>query len=557
VAIAFLLAAGCSRNHGDTHGSAAGEMVGPTTRDGRLSPLLANLGSFSRKVSTAEPDAQTYFNQGLALIYGFNHAEAERSFREAARIDPKLGIAHWGVALAVGPNINDPAPNEERDEKAREAVGQALALRQQASPVEQALIDAIAKRYPADGSGGDLSARNAAYAEQMEEAYRRFPKDPDVATLYAASVMDTMPWYYWEKDGSPRNGTLKVLAALEAVMRDQVNHPGANHYYIHAVEASRDPDRGIPAADRLGGLMPGAGHLIHMPAHIYIRVGRYSDATDANIRAIAADEDYITQCRAQGIYPAAYYPHNIHFLTASLAMEGRSKEMIEASQKVGHHHEDAWLKEPGFGFAHLLRVFPTFSLVRFGKWDGVMTLPMPPDSEKFGRATWHFARGMALSARADSAGAATELAALREYAKDPDVDALKIMDLNSLGSLVDIATHMLAGEIAYRKGNYDQAVRELKAAIEIDDNLLYSEPPDWPLPPRHYLGAILLDAKRPAEAERVYREDLNRHRGNGWSLHGLAEALDAQGRRQEAEDTRVEFQKMWQKADVQLRASRF
>lgn len=529
---------------------------GPTTYEGRLSPLLDDLGNFHRPVTTPDKMAQRFFDQGLTLTYGFNHAEAVRSFKEAARVDPDCAMAYWGQALALGPNINDPAPGAEREREAYAAARKAVELRVKASEVEQALIDALAKRF-SDQQGKDRKELNMAYAEAMAGVHQRFPDDPDVGTLYADAIMNTMPWDYWTKDGQPKPGTEKAVAALEKVKRDYPDHPGAHHFYIHAVEASKNPDRGVPSADRLGGLVPRAGHLVHMPAHIYIRVGRYSDASDANVRAIAADEDYLTQCRSQGIYPAAYYPHNIHFLTATLAMEGRSREMLEAARKVAAHHKDEMLHEEGFGFPHLLRSIPTLALVRFGRWDEILQLPEPGPHSRYVQAIWRFARGMALQAKGQLSEARSELAALEEFAKDPALDQLKIWDLNSLGSLTRIASGVLAGEIAAREKKYDTAVRHLRRAVEEEDSLLYSEPPDWPNPPRHNLGAVLLEAGRAADAERVYREDLTRHRNNGWSLYGLAKSLEAQGRRDEAAEARKQFLVAWSKADIELTASRF
>ncbi len=529
---------------------------GPTTYDGRLSPLLENLGNLHRPVTTSEPIAQRFFDQGLTLTYAFNHAEAVRSFKEAARIDPNCAMAYWGQALAMGPNINDPAPNVEREREAYAAVRKAMELRRNASEVEQALIEALAARF-SNQDGKDRRERNAAYAAAMAAVYRQFPNDPDVGTLYADAVMNTRPWDYWTRDGQPKPGTAELVAALEKVIQAHPDHPGAHHFYIHAVEASPDPDRAIPSADRLGGLVPAAGHLVHMPAHIYIRVGRYADATEANIRAIAADEDYLSQCRSQGIYPAAYYPHNIHFLTATLAMEGRSREMLEAARKVAGRHQDEALHEEGFGFPHLLRSIPALALVRFGRWDEILKLPPPGEHSRYAQAMWRFARGMAFQAKGRLSEARRELASLEQAAQDPALDELKIWDLNSLGSLARIAARVLAGEIAAREKRFHAAIRHLREAVELEDSLLYSEPPDWPNPVRHNLGAVLLEAGRADEAERVYREDLTRHRNNGWALLGLAQSLEAQGKQREAAAARRQFQVAWSRADIQLPASRF
>ena len=530
----------------------AQDSPGNTTRDGRLSPLLSNLGKMHRPVSTKNAEAQRYFDQGLILIYGFNHGEAIRSFREAARLDPNLAMAYWGEALATGPNINDAAADAEREKTAYEAMQQALKLRASASKVEQALIDALSKRFT-NPAGENREARMKDYAEAMARVYKSFPRDPDVAVLYAGAVMDSMPWDYYE-NGRPKPAMIKPIRALEKAIRQFPLHPGAHHYYIHAIEASADPDRAVRSADVLPSLVPGAGHLVHMPAHIYIRVGRYADASESNIRAIKADEDYITQCRIQGIYPAVYYPHNVHFLTAVLAMEGRAADAIAAARKSAEHTH-AGMDQPGFAFPHLLAALPKLTYVRFGRWKEIEAEPEPQHSE-FDKAMWRFARGMAFAATGRTAEGAKELEGVEAAAKSPELAALKIFDLNPLASLAAIAADVLAGELAAAKGDFDTAIGKLRSAVARDDNLLYSEPPDWPNPPRHNLGSVLLKAGRAKEAEAVYREDLQRHRNNGWSLAGLAKALEAQGKAKEATETRKTFEKSWKRADTKIDGSR-
>lgn len=548
----WLLATGCSRA---TESDRSSYELGHTTRDGRLSPWLNNLGNFKRAVTTNSPEAQRFFDQGLTLYFGFNHAEAERSFKEAVRLDPSCAMAYWGQALSLGPNINDPWPDPDREKKAHAAIQKALETKAGASPVEQALIDALAARY-AEGEKVDREALNRAYAKAMAGVYDKFRDDPDVGSLYAEAVMDTMPWDYWTKDGKPRAGMEKALAALEKVIRDSPAHPGAHHFYIHAVEASKDPDRGVASADKLGGLVPGAGHLVHMPSHIYIRVGRYQDAVDSNLRAIAADEDYITQCRAQGIYPAAYYPHNIHMLWAALVMEGRRDEALEAARKVASKVDDHALHTEGFAFGHLLRTIPLISMVRFGQWEDTLRESAPSNEYPFLKAMWHYARGLAHLRKQNPAAAEAELQGLRAITANPDLGKMKIFDQNALSTLVEIATSVLAGELAAQKGDLKTAIAELRKGVRLEDNLIYSEPPDWYLPVRHSLGAVLLEAGRAAEAERVYREDLERHRSNGWSLFGLAQALEAQGRNAEAAEVGSRFQQAWARSDVKLTASR-
>ncbi len=538
--------AGCTRKTAD---------VANTTSDGRLAPMLKNLGNLHHPVTAKSADAQKYFDQGLTLIYAFNHAEALRSFKEVARLDPQCAMAHWGQALALAPNINDSAIGPDREQQGYDAIAQAVKLRGNTSEPEQALIDALAARFSGSGQR-DRKALNQTYADAMAKVYAHYPQDSDVAALYADAVMNTMPWDYW-RNNTPNPGIQQARKALEGVLARDVNHPGANHLYIHLMEASDYVDLAVPSADRLGSLVPAAGHLVHMPAHAYIRVGRYSDAASVNLKAIAADEDYITQCRAQGIYPAAYYPHNIHFLNAVLMMDGRKRESLESARKVATRHDHNAMKEPGFGFVHLLKAIPALTMVRFGQWNEVLQEPEPAENQLFERGMRHFARGYAFSAQGKAAEAGAELALLKTIAADPRLAELKIFDINSCDQLAKIADPMLEGELARRNGKLKEAIAGFRTAVEREDALLYSEPPDWPIPPRQYLGEALLAAGRASEAERVYREDLRRHRDNGWSLFGLEQALRKQGKTSEADDAKAKFERAWARSDVQLAASRF
>jgi pimeloyl-ACP methyl ester carboxylesterase/tetratricopeptide (TPR) repeat protein len=517
---------------------------------GPIAPELTGLGTLHMPVTTSVPQAQRFFDQGLRLLYAFNHAEAIRAFREAARLDPGLAMAYWGWAIALGPNLNAPM-SQENGRQAYSAIRQARALSSRATPREQALIEALSLRYAADGQG-DRAALDRAYAEAMQKAADRFDDDPDVQTLYADAQMNTMPWDYWQKDGAARPQTARILTALERVIARQPDHAGALHYHIHLLEASADPDRAEASADRLGSLMPSAGHMVHMPAHIYIRIGRYADAAEVNVRAIAADEDYLAQCQAQGLYPVSYYPHNLHFLWAAATFEGRRAVAVDAArrlaEKVPHHHAGALAWTTDFP------VTPMLAYARFGMWQEMLIEPKPPVNEPYAIGVWHYGRGLAFVARGRLDAADAELTSLKAITKH-EAFATTLKDLPLLANL-QIASRILEGELALRRGNPDAAVAALQDAVTIEDGFPYSEPPIWHHPPRQILGAILLEAGRPADAEMVYREDLKRFRENGWSLFGLAQSLDAQQKSSAALEVRRRFETAWKRADIRLTSSR-
>ncbi|MCU0255903.1 MAG: hypothetical protein MUF60_04105, partial [Vicinamibacterales bacterium] len=509
--------------------------------DGQLAPRLQNLGSHVFPVSTRSEQAQKFVNQGLNLSYAFNHAESGRAFREAARLDPSLAMAYWGQALVLGPNIN--APMDPREEPAAHALAQkALSLKAGASPREQALIDALALRYT--GRPEDRVANDKAYAAAMKRVVERFPEDNDVAALYVEAMMDLRPWNYWTRDGEPHEGTAEIAALAEQVMRRAPKHPGALHLYIHLMEATH-PARAIAAADTLLPLMPAAGHMVHMPSHIYHRVGRYDLAIRSNQLAVAADEDYITQCRAQGMYPMAYYPHNVHFLWFAATFDGQSAMAIEAAKKVGAGVTADMLREMPMlaGFS----VVPYYALARFAKWDEVLALPAPPPGNPFLAGAWHYVRGLAHVGRGRLDAAEGELARLKAVMADP---ALKepLFSPNTSGAVLAIAPEVLSAEIAAARKDYNRAIAHLDRAVRLEDALVYTEPTEWHYPPRHALGAVLLAAGRPAEAETVYWEDLRRNPNNGWALFGAWKALEAQGKHEEARLTEARFRKAWSRA---------
>jgi tetratricopeptide (TPR) repeat protein len=518
---------------------------------GELAPRLQNLGVHAFPVTTKSRRAQLFVNQGVNLAYGFNHAEAGRAFREAARLDPNCAMCYWGQALVLGPNINVPMTPED-EPKAHELAQKALAMKTRATPRERAYIDAVAKRYT--GRKEDRDAANQAFADAMGVLAKKYPADLDAQTMYAESLMDLRPWNYWTGDGRPYPGTDEIVATLEKVLARHENHPGANHLYIHAVEATKSPERAEAAADRLGALMPGAGHMVHMPSHIYQRVGRYADAAAANVAAARADEDYISQCRAQGIYPMAYYPHNLHFLWYAATAEGRSKEAIEAARKTAAQVSDEQLDAlPLLG---AFRVVPLYALSRFGKWDEVLAEPAPDARHLFPSAVSHYARGLAHLGKGRLDEAEKELDEVRRIAADKALD-YTLFSPNTAAAIFAPAPEVLAGELAARRKQYDIAIAHLERAVRLEDGLFYTEPEEWHYPARQALGAVLLEAGRAREAETVYWDDLRRHADNGWSLFGLAQALRAQDKKAEADAVQSRFDKAWGRADVKLGASRF
>ena len=520
--------------------------------EGQLAPRLQNLGDHTFPVTTDSDRAQLFINQGMNLTYGFNHKEADRSFKEAVRLDADCAMAYWGIALALGPNINLPM-SPDAEPLAYEFIQKAISLKDKVSDKEQAYIDALAVRYPG-GASEDRKKYDLAYADAMENMHNQFPDDLDVATLYAESVMNLRPWDYWTRDGKPFPETVEVMKVLEAVLARNPNHPGAIHLYIHTVEYAR-PQLAESGADRLLKLVPGAGHLVHMPSHIYRRIGRYDDATLSNLAAIEADEDYITQCRAQGVYPLAYYPHNIHFLWDSTTMEGRSVIALKAAQKSSSKvPEGIWRDIP---LLHQFLVAPFFAYTRFGKWDMILVEPRPPEDSPFWTGIWHYARGLSFTAKGDLDAAVGELAELRTIsAIDWLADYRVTFSRNGAKAILDISTAVLSGEIQAKQGNYDKAIAELHRGVLLEDNLIYNEPPDWHVPVRQVLGAVLIEAGRPEEAEAVYWQDLRQNRENGWSLFGLMQSLRSQGKKAEAEAIKTRFDNAWSKADIVLTASR-
>ncbi|HEY5569158.1 MAG TPA: hypothetical protein VIM81_18185 [Gammaproteobacteria bacterium] len=520
-------------------------------------PLFEGMGDHHRAITTTEPGAQRYFDQGMVLAFGFNHAEAIRSFRAAQRLDDRCAMCFWGEALATGPNINVTAKGKaimSSDEQvaAYAALQKAVALADGASEIERDLIDALAKRYGAMPVE-DRDPLDRAYAEALGELAAKYPNDDDIAAMYAEAWMNTMPWNYWSDSDTPRPETVPVIAALETIIARDPRHPLALHLYIHAMEASSNPGRAETAADTLTGLVPGSGHLVHMPAHIFWRVGRYHDAAEANVRAAAVDEAYIAQCNAQGFYPALYYPHNIHFLWAAASMEGRSAVAIEAARKVAANVRLEQVDQ--FPAVEFFRTIPLLALVQFGRWDEVLAEPEPRADLAYSAAIRHYARGIAFANRGDLDAARTEQAALMSLKANDRVMRLDGNDYPA-SALLAIADELLLGEIALAAEELDTAIAHFTAAVAAQDMLPYMEPPFWYYPTRQSLGLALLRAGRAAEAEAIYRRDLEIYRHNGWSTYGLVQSLEMQGKTDEANMHREHFEAMWSLADVELSASR-
>jgi len=508
-------------------------------------PLYTNLGSHHKRITTRVTATQQYFDQALRLVYGFNHAEAIRSFTRAAELDPTCAMCYWGIALAYGPHVNA-SMDKASGIAAYAALQKALAFKSHATKPERAYIEALAQRYEADPPA-DRARLDTLYSRAMGQVAKTYPKDLDAATLYAESLMDLRPWNYWKPDGAPYSETKEIVRQLERVLTRNPNHPGACHYYIHAVEAV-NPKAAVPCAERLARLMPGEGHMVHMPSHIFIRVGRWNDAVQSNHHAIHTDEEFIEGQRPMGVYPLAYYPHNIHFFAFASTMAGRSAQAIEASNTLATKVNLDAARQ--VGMLQEMLPYHALTLTTFGKWNEVLAEPLPPEDIRFSYAMASYARGVAHAAKGEWAEAQ---AALDQVTA---ADAATPEGAEGKTSL-SIAVHALSGEIATRRGDLDAGIAHFREAAKIEDAGLYFEPPKWYYPIRHSLGAALVKAGQNAEAEKVYREDLKRFPENGWSLFGLAQALRAQGKNTEADATEARFRRAWPDTDVTLTASRF
>ena len=520
-----------------------------------IAPIIDGLDVLNFPITTKDSLAQKYFNQGLVLAYGFNHAEAARSFYYATKLDPNCAMAYWGFAYVLGPNYNA-GMEADNYERAFKAIQKAKELSKNISPIEKALINALSKRYVKE-SVEDRTSLDISYSNALKVVFKNFPNDADVGTLYAESIMDLHPWDLWDKNGNSKEWTPEIISSLEKVLRINSKHPGAHHFYIHVVETSFEPEKGLYSAQLFDeGLVPGAGHLIHMPSHIYIRTGDYHKGTLANISAVKMDSTYISACNAQGAYPLAYFPHNYHFMAATATLEGNSKWAIEASTKVASYSNKLLMKEPGWGTLQHYYTIPYYVYVKFGKWDEILKMKNEDPSLKYPEAVRNYARGMAFLGLKDVQKAKEELVSLDNYANDKSLKEITIWDINSVDVLLQIAKRALKAEILAKESKFEESISLLKEAVIIEDGLNYNEPPDWFFSVRHQLGSVQIEAKKYNDAIQTFKEDLKRLPKNGWALHGMKLAYKKLNNTNKVSEIEMQLANVWKTADIELTTSR-
>ncbi len=559
--LAFLILLSCSQSSDDTKQPNASSSppvgCGPTFTGEFLTvkpaPIIPGLEYFDFRITTSEPLAQKYFNQGWALAAGFNHAEAARSFYWATQEDPDCAMCYWGLAYVLGPNYNA-GMDQELVSDAHAAIQTAQLLSNACTERERDLISAMSSRYPNDEEG-HTSRADSAYSEHLRTLHEKYPEDNDIAALYAESVMDLHPWQLWDDNDQPYPWTTEVLDVLEGVRDRDPKHAISNHMYIHAVEASTTPERGDASAKVLETLVPGSGHLVHMPSHIYIRTGRYNACSQTNEKAIEVDSIYVSACHAAGAYPLSYYPHNFHFLCACAALEGRGKASVDASLRMQEKLDTVIMKQPEWGTVQHYYTIPWYIMVKFEMWDEILNLNLDDQQLVYPQAILSYAKGMAHSARGDGASASAQLKKLKQLSSNPNMSEITVWEINNASDLVNIASNVLEAEILSVSGNVALAEERYLQAIRIEDQLNYNEPPDWFFSVRHYYGDFLLGQNRYSDAIRIYREDLATFPDNGWALHGLYTALQMNGDQTEAHSVRAQFENVWEQADVELKGS--
>ena len=518
-------------------------------------PLFEGLSVLDFPITTSVPEAQIYFNQGLILAYGFNHAEAARSFYEAMRLDPDCAMCHWGFAYVLGPNYNA-GMEPDNYERAFKAIQQALQLTEGISPLEIALIQATSKRYSREVPE-DRSHLDIAYSEALYDVYQQFPEHAEIAALYAESLMDLHPWDLYDHDGNAKEWTPGILEALERVLRINPNHPGAHHFYIHAVEASKSPEKGYSSAAKFDrDLVPGSGHLIHMPSHIYIRTGDYHKGLEANLRAVAVDSSYLTQCHAQGAYPLGYYPHNMHFIAATALYAGNSHWAAKGANAVSDHAHRKLMTSNEWGTLQHYYTMPYYIAVKFARWDDILAMENKNKLLKYPEAIRHFARGMAFLGKKKVVPARDELTMLKKFAADESLKETTIWGINNVHTLLQIGKNVLEAELLATEGNYSTSIQLLEEAVAIEDALMYQEPTDWLLPVRHHLGAILLESGKPKEALEVYKKDLQKIPRNGWAYRGMQQAYSKLEMDGLAEQANRHAKEALSYADLEIEGSR-
>ncbi|WP_298352406.1 M48 family metallopeptidase [Runella sp.] len=521
---------------------------------GKKAPLFSGLAGMHYAVSTKNTEAQQYFDQGLMLSFGFNHAEAARSFYEAVRLDSTCAMCRWGFAYVSGPNYNG-GMEPDNFTRAYDAVQKAKSFSVSSTPKEKDLIEALTYRYSNDTTVA-RSVLDSSFAAAMRKVYKKYPDDVTIASLFAESLMDLHPWNLYKKDGEVQPWTPEILRALEKGLKINPRHVGLNHFYIHAVEMSLHAEKSVPSADLLLDLVPGSGHLVHMPSHTYIRIGRYHDGVVANQKAVLVDSLYTEACHAEGVYPLAYYPHNYHFIAACATLCGETKNALEGAYATAAHAHKKLFQEPGWATLQHYYTIPWYVAVKLGLWNKIRHSPAPEKQLKYPSVIWHYAQGMALLSQSKASDAKKHLAQMKTIMADTTLKALTIWGINSVFDLCLIASKTLEGEINAKERKYAAAISLLQEAVKMEDALNYNEPPDWFFSVRHHLGAVLIDAGKIQEAQKVYEKDLKKYPKNGWALKGLMNAYERVGNTTKYNDTKKQFDEAWKHADIKISSSR-
>lgn len=536
-------------------------MCGTQTTDARwytteeIAPKFEGLGDLTYSITTQNPEVQFYFDQGLRLSYAFNHAEAARSFYYASRLDSTCAMCYWGFAYVLGPNYNG-GMEPDNYQRAYSAIQKAIKYSEGGSEKEKQLIHALASRYveqPVD----NRYHLDSAYSFNMKKLHQTYPDDPEIGALYVESIMDLHPWDLWDKQGQPKSWTPEIVAIIERLMKKYPSHPGFHHFYIHAVEASLHPEKALESARKFDeGMVPGAGHLVHMPSHIYIRTGDYHAGSISNINAIKIDSQYVSSCHAQGVYPLAYYPHNYHFLVATASLEGNKSWALLASDKVRSHVDTVLMKDPAWATLQHYYLIPYFVDVKFGQWQSIRNRTEPALELPYIKSIYHYARGMALLNTRDTSGALEEMKTLKLLARDSSLKELSIWGINTIADIVDIASLILHAEILVKEKSYSAGIELLRQAVLLEDRLNYNEPPDWFFSVRHHLGNAYIESGKYKEAIRVFKEDLKTLPRNGWAYHGLKKAYELDNDQRGLAQIENELKLSWQYADIELDGSR-